>query len=133
MLYSRRKGKKCLETLEGGGIGGRILRKACNGVCKVSYHPCQLFSTIVGSSPIHLLIAFECYSMVFIGPRYTWDAIGIPFSWRDNSSYRLYSIESMPWLRCASGNVFKSFLARLKPEIAFSGVCIKNCHHHHRL
>ena len=33
-----RKGKKCLETLEGGGIGGRILRKACNGVCQVFYH-----------------------------------------------------------------------------------------------
>merc|ERR1711974_442854 len=36
-----RKGKKCLETLEGGGIGGRILRKACNGVCKGAREQCN--------------------------------------------------------------------------------------------
>ena len=32
-----RKGKKCLDTLEGGGIEGRILRKACNGLCQVFF------------------------------------------------------------------------------------------------
>jgi len=36
-----RKGKKCLETLEGGGIGGRILRKACNGVCQNARKRCN--------------------------------------------------------------------------------------------
>merc|ERR1712179_224039 len=29
-----REGDECLETLEGGGIGGKILRIACDGVCQ---------------------------------------------------------------------------------------------------
>jgi len=36
-----RKGRKCLKTLEGGAIGGKILRKACNGVCKDARRRCN--------------------------------------------------------------------------------------------